>query len=383
MSRLLNYNLINNKIKKDNVVEKLALAAVASFKFSGNKSLKKLKKFFPSWSAVLKAKTTDLRLAGLEDNYITEFIKFQKNKEPEKIQEDIDKQQLQVITLDDDNYPAILQEIPSLPWVLFVKTNNWQFKFPALTVVGARKASHYGLQITKKLIEEINFPLTIISGLALGIDRAAHLAALNSQKNTMAILGSGLNPNIIYPPENRYLAQQIIAAGGQLISEFPPNMPPLKYNFPRRNRLLAAFSPATLVIEAGEKSGALITAHFALEFNREVLAVPGPIFNQHYIGSNRLIKEGAASILEATDILEILNLEDREKIEISNKYIPQNQPEALIINSLKKAESLNQVLTVDEITIKTGLDTSAVNSTLSILEIKKVVQSNDNGFFLN
>ncbi len=288
--------------------EKLALITLTSFPLFGPSSLKKINNFFPSWAKALEANYIDLKNIGLKEETIDQFIKFKKEKKTEKIIEIIDQENISLISQTDEDFPPLLKEIPTSPYLLYVRGRK-SFNHPLLTVVGSRRTSSYGLNITNQLIKQINQKINIVSGLAKGIDTAAHWAAIKSNKKTIAILGSGIDKKSIYPQENKFLAEKIIDSGGCLLSEFPPFTPPLKNHFPRRNRLLAGLSPATLVIEAGQKSGALITASLALDFNREVLAVPDNLFSSYSQGSNYLLKSGATVILKFEDIEEALNID--------------------------------------------------------------------------
>lgn len=215
---------------------------------------------------------------------------------------------MQTITLQDKNYPHLLKEIYDPPEKLYflgeLKTKE---KYP-LAVVGTRKVSSYGKQITRSLVKTLaQAGLTIISGLALGVDGLAHQAALDVGGRTIAVLGSGLN--VIYPSAHKRLFQKIVECNGVIISEYSSNARPSKWTFPARNRIVAGMSLGVLVIEAPKKSGALITARFALEQGREVFAVPGSVYNENSAGCHYLIKMGAKPVTKPEDILEAFNLE--------------------------------------------------------------------------
>jgi len=209
--------------------------------------------------------------------------------------------------------------------------------------------------------------LTIVSGLAIGIDALAHEKALEMGSNTIAVLGSGVDNQNIYPRSNYYLAQKIIERNGAVISEFPPGTPALPQHFPLRNRIVSGMCQASLIIEAKEKSGSLITAYSALDQNREVFAVPGNINNPNSKGPNNLIKKGAHSATCATDILDVLGIELLEKK--TNNPECFNENEKIILKHLSKTPtSINQLVYL------TKLDTKTINSTLSILELKTIVK---------
>lgn len=233
------------------------------------------------------------------------LLKFEINKFKERLS----TEKIGVINGNSSLYPLLLKETHSPPPFIFYKGNKNLFNCSensfCLAVVGSRKNTAYG----KRALENILGTLcklesvVIISGLARGIDTLAHETALSNNCPTIAVLGSGIFHNSVYPPENRKLSNDIVNKNGLVLSEFPPNSPPQKDNFPRRNRIIAGLSKATLVVEAAERSGALITARFALENNREVFAIPSNIFYPSAKGVNKLIQKGAYPIICAEDII--------------------------------------------------------------------------------
>lgn len=218
----------------------------------------------------------------------------------------LNKQLIKIILIEDKNYPKLLKEIDSPPFLLYVKGKLDCLNQPSLAVVGTRRPTEYGRRVVNKLVPEIAQKLIIVSGLARGIDAAAHRACLESCGKTVAVLGHGFDQ--IYPPENRFLSEAIVAAGGALVTEYPLNSPIDKNNFPLRNRIIAGLSLGTLVVEAGEKSGTKITAGFAADYGREVFCVPGSINSPASVGPAQLIQEGAKLVTKAEDIMEELNL---------------------------------------------------------------------------
>jgi len=300
---------------------------------------------------------------------IAENLIQQKNKiNPDLELEKFKKSQSKVVTILDKSYPKILKEIYAPPPLLYYLGNLDNTNF-SLAVVGSRKITEYGKQVTNKIVGKLSSAgMTIVSGLALGIDTLAHQTALEFKSKTIAVLGSGINK--IYPASNRWLAENIIKSNGLIISEFPLNMSPFKYNFPRRNRIISGLSLGTLIIEAKEKSGALITAKYALEQNREVFAVPGNIYKENCKGPNNLIKLGAKAITDANDILDALNLDQiKEKIAVQ-KIIPENETEKIILKIIKE-----EALHVDKITKCARLNISIINSALAIMEMKGMVKN--------
>lgn len=215
-----------------------------------------------------------------------------------------EKKKIRVVTFAEPSYPEVLREIESAPVVLYMKGEYKSEDRYAVAVVGSRKHTGYGESVARKFSAELALSgLTIVSGMARGIDTLAHVSALSAGGRTLAVLGSG--PDVTYPPENRKLAG-MVAESGAIVSEFPPGTMPLKENFPRRNRLISGLSLGVLVVEATASSGSLITANYALEQNREVFAVPGNITSENSGGTNRLIRQGAKPVLETNDILEEL-----------------------------------------------------------------------------
>ncbi|MDD3488252.1 MAG: DNA-processing protein DprA [Candidatus Pacebacteria bacterium] len=228
---------------------------------------------------------------------------LKKNINPFKEWQYLKEKQINFVLNKDKEFPLLLKEIPQAPFGFYIKGKIPE-KMPLIAVVGTRKISSYGKIVTEKIVQElIKYNFVIVSGLAYGIDTIAHQSALKNQGKTVAILGSGINN--IFPLTNQKLAEQI-TKNGALISEYSLNTYPLKPYFPWRNRIISGLCLATIIIEAPERSGALITARFALEQNREVFAIPGSILNENSVGSHNLIKQGAKLVSQIEDILEEL-----------------------------------------------------------------------------
>ena len=346
------------------------LAFSQFYKF-GPINFQRLKNYFPDIKSAYEGALKDYLQAGIEEKAAEEFIIFRHQLEPDKLLENLVKEKINVLTIDDQAYPQLLKQIYAPPFILYYRGQLETFMGYLLAVVGTRKFSHYGQQVTEKLVRELAFNnLTIVSGLALGIDALAHSAALEAGGKTIAVLGSGLDRQNIYPAQNRYLADKIEAGHGLIMSEYPLGTLPLKHHFPQRNRLISGLSAATLVIEAGEKSGALITAMHALEQNREVFAVPGSIYSPVSAGANRLIKMGAKPVTSAKDIIETLNLADAAAYIENKKVIPESAEEELLLGQLSY-----EPVHIDELKQLTKLDTSIINSTLTIMEMKGMVKN--------
>jgi len=284
---------------------------------------------------------------------------------------------LKILTQDDQDYPENLKNIPDPPIVLYVKGKlRAEDKF-SVAIVGSRRASFYGLSCAEKFALDLSHcGFTIISGMARGIDTYAHRGALKGGGRTIAVMGSGFNQ--IYPPENKELCDEI-SQNGAVISEFPMDTKPLRQNFPRRNRIISGLSLGVLVAEAAKNSGALITADFALEQNREVFALPGKVDSCTSFGTNELIKQGAKLVSCVDDILEGFNLCRQE----SNVYARQRDNlRVSACNSRESALEESKIydlisegsLQLDELVEKTNMDISRITDILLRLQMRKLIR---------
>lgn len=353
------------------------LIALSHFIKFGPARLKKIRKRFLSFESAFKAGLKELTEAGIEENIASEFISARFNINPDEIVAKMAGENISAVALGDELYPKILSEIYDPPQIIYYQGELASEEL-CLAVVGTRKFSPYGKRVVEKIVPELaQNNLTIVSGLALGIDALAHEATISAGGRTIAVLGSGLYQVNIYPSANRYLAAKILKSGGTIISEFPPNMPPLKFNFPQRNRIISGLSLGTLVIEAGEKSGALITASFALEQNREVFAIPGNIFSSVSVGANKLIKQGAKVVTSSFDIIDTLNLNQAFSFIESKKIIPESKEESVILDCLA-----SEPIHINDLVRLTNLDTSIINSTLVIMEMKGMVKNLGNMLYV-
>lgn len=276
---------------------------------------------------------------------------------------------MEIRNLTKDDFPSLLSEINDPP-----KSLRYEGELPILgnkllAVVGSRKYSSYGREICESIIKNLQgYPITIVSGLALGMDSIAHRAAISARLQTIAIPGSGLSRKVIHPQSHVGLADEIVQSGGGLLSEYSDDTKAALYTFPRRNRIMAGMCHATLVIEAESKSGTLITSRLATEYNRDVGAIPGPVNSPTSDGPHMLIRLGAALIRDYKDVLELLDLrtdlESRETetlVDLGNL----NDNERLFIDILG-----HSTMTRDELIRKAQLDTATSTATLSLLEIK-------------
>lgn len=347
------------------------LVALHSFPKFGPVRLKRIKNYFTSFEHAWRASLLELKQAGIEENIANEFISARVSIYPDDLIERINKENIKILTLDEKDYPRLLSEIYDPPPLLFYLGEIKASDDFTIAVVGSRRYSHYGQQVAEKIVFDLaKNNITIVSGLALGIDALAHNATLSANGRTIAVLGSGIDKYSIYPADNRYLAEKIKASGGLILSEFPLGTAPLKFNFPQRNRIISGLSRGTLVVEASAKSGSLITANFALEQNREVFAVPGNIFSENSGGANDLIKKGAKAVSSAKEILETLDLESITAYIKNKEIIPESSEEEKILSLLS-----HEPIHVDELIRLSALSVSQINSTLIIMEMKGMIKN--------
>ena len=284
----------------------------------------------------------------------------------------LDENKYSIRTIKISEFPESLKEIPQVPKELYIVGELPDPRdYYYLSVVGSRKYTNYGREATERIVKGLaGYPIVIVSGLATGIDGIAHRAALDAGLLTVAFPGSGLDKSVLYPRANLSLAREIVDAGGALVSEFEPNFRAAPWTFPQRNRIMAGISQGTLVIEAEEKSGTLITARLAVEYNKNVYAVPGSIFSATSRGVNNLLRQGATPVTSSKDILEELGFvernfsEDQTQLDLS-RYTPEEQ-EVLLL--------LDEPCTREEILATASAPTAQTLSTLTILEIKGVIR---------
>ena len=285
-----------------------------------------------------------------------------------------------VITAGSPMYPKSLQEIHSPPIVLYVWGELADRDQHAIGIIGARRTTHYGTESAKKLAYQLAYAgLTVISGLARGIDTAAHQGALAAKGRTVAVIGSGLLK--LYPPENAALAEKIHNGNGAVVSEFSMEIEPDRQTFPMRNRIIAGWSHGVLVVEAGLNSGALITASQALEQGRSVYAVPGHINAPSAMGSNRLIQQGAKLVMDAADILDDLQIllpDAKPSPQAAARPLPElSAEERRVYDAIQATETA-----IDQIAAKCDLPSSTVSSTLLRLELKRLVKQLPGKYFV-
>lgn len=316
-----------------------------------------------AWGAPIEA----LREAGLSEKVIGNMVELRSAINLDQVWEKLEANGITVLIQTDENYPRRLQEIEQPPPVLYMLGDLTSEDEWAVAVVGTRRVTAYGRQVAEDIAGTLaRNGITVISGLARGIDSIAHQAALHAGGRTIAVLGSGLDR--IYPPENRHLAEQI-AAHGALISDYSPGTPPEASNFPPRNRLISGLSLAVVIVEAGQTSGALITAAFAADQGREVFAVPGNISSPGSKGTNRLIRDGAQPLLHPEQVLEALELTMVAEQRTARVILPADAVEAQLFEALGR-----EPLHIDEIRSRTDLPIEKVTATLALMELKGMVR---------
>lgn len=322
---------------------------------------------FGSLRAAWDAPEAALHDAGLDRRSLDNLLKVRRSLDLDRTLGMVERAGASVLTWEDERYPAALRNIADAPPVLYVKGALTDADAWALAVVGTRKATAYGRAVTEQLVGVLaRSGLTIVSGLAKGIDAIAHRAALNAGGRSIAVLGSGVD--VIYPSDHRDLAQAIVNAGA-LISDYPIGTRPEATNFPPRNRIISGLGMGVLITEAGEGSGALITADYAVNQGRDVFAVPGNVLTPSSRGTNRLIQEGAKLVMDAEDILEELNLTMATQQAEVREAIPATAVEAKLLNLLS-----GEPVHIDDLCRLSALSIAEVSSNLTLMELKGLVR---------
>lgn len=334
----------------------------------GRTALFKLYRQFGSFTAPLQAPPQHWREAGLTENLCNKVPTENDRKFLETCHR-LESLQVRLISFWDDDYPSLLREIHDPPALLYLRG-----KLPVndcFAIVGSRRATSAGLVLTRELATTLaQHDVCIVSGLARGVDSAAHRGALDAKGSTIAVLGCGIDR--VYPPENSQLFHEIQQENA-IITEYPPETPPLAGHFPGRNRIISGLSRGVLIVEAAEKSGSLITGDFALEQGRELFAIPGALQNPNSRGTNRLLKEGAQLVTEAEDIVQLLwpNQPSRQKQGQYNNFTEQLDEPALSVFRLLGHEPRHS----DEIARECGLTPMELSAILLDLELRGGIQT--------
>ncbi|MBA7615550.1 hypothetical protein ES703_22831 [subsurface metagenome] len=333
----------------------------------GRARFSQLEQHFGDMERAWQASAAELGEAGLDKRTVQAIMARRLKISLDAEMERLERYKVTVLTWKDKAYPSRLKEIYDLPPVLYVRGGFAAQDEWSLAVVGTRRPTYYGREVTEQIAGDLaRNGVTIVSGLARGIDATAHRAALDAGGRTIAVFGCGLD--VVYPSEHAKLAREIMQRGA-LVSEFPLGTRPKAENFPRRNRIMSGLSLGVLVVEAGQGSGALITAGLALEQNREVFAVPGSVLSHQSGGTNRLIQEGAKLVLGCYDILEEFNLTMAAQQLEMKEILPATDTESVLLSCLSPEPTH-----IDEVGRKCGLPISLVSSTLAMMELKGAVK---------
>lgn len=322
---------------------------------------------YGSAEAAWHASPDGLAAAGLDQRSLNNLVRARQEIDLDEEWSRVNNAGVRVLTWEDEDYPSNLSSLESRPPLLYVRGQLREEDVWSVAIVGTRRASMYGREVAGQLASELaRAGVTVVSGLALGIDTIAHRAALDAGHRTIAVLGSGVDQ--IYPPENRGLAARI-AESGAIISEYPLGTRPEANNFPPRNRVISGLSKAVAIVEAPRRSGALITARFAAEQGRDVFAVPGNILNPGSAGCNELIQNGAMPLLRPQDVLDQLNLEHQVEVYHQQRLIPADPLEAQLLEQLS-----TEPTHVDDIVRNSTMSSPQVASLLTMLELKGMVR---------
>ncbi len=367
--------------------EKKYWLGFSAFPGIGPLRFKLLLNYFGSANKAWEAERKDLLGIGLGTRLTEKFCQFRNSFSFDKYLENLSRKNIQIMTLADKNYPHLLSQISDAPFVLYIRGKlDWDCS-NAIGVVGTRKVTNYGTSVTRKLVEGlVDNGITIVSGLAYGVDAVAHETAVAMNGKTIAVLGCGVD--IVHPVSNSTLYWTIIKKNlGCIISEFPPGMIAEKGLFPARNRIISGLSLGVVVTEGASDSGALITARYAAEQGREVFAVPGPITSQMSLGPTILLKQGAKMVTEVSDILEELNIRNKpiDPASPAGRQL-SDKPISEIIKNLTNEERKifellqNECKHFDELVKKTGFISSKLGSLLTIMEMKKIIVKSNEGY---
>ena len=351
----------------------------------GPRAATKLLERFGSADAVFHGRRTELESLRMKPHTIESILKREFHEKAETELERVKALGGDILILDDGSYPAMLREIDDPPPVLYVK-GDWQacFDQPGVGVIGSRMCSTYGVNASEMLSRDLaSRGITIVSGLARGIDTAAHRGAIAGKGKTIGVIGTGIDT--VYPKENNRLVQEILDSGGCIVSQFPLGTPPLAENFPYRNRIISGLSLGVLIVEASERSGSLITARLAMEQNREVMAVPGNITSGNSFGTNYLIKSGAKLVQQWQDVVAELPSEIAAailppKIEKQKAEDASRQPELIPADMNENERKIWSILNPDEpvhidiLLEQSGLSFGDLNTALVSLDIRDLIR---------
>lgn len=357
--------------------ERLGWLALCWFDGFGNRTIEKLQRIFgDDGQAALNVTENKLAEFGHTKKVIARFLEFRRSTNPHNLVRRLELFRISFVLSTDAVYPPLLAQMNDPPAALFLRGSMLNVPQDTIAVVGTRNPTPYGQTVTRSLCHDlVHAGFSIVSGLALGIDAAAHTATLDENGYTIAVLGSGIDDPHIYPRHHVGLAQTILERGGSLISELPPGSEAFRHHFPMRNRIIAGLCRATIVVEAAESSGSLLTANLALQYNRDVFAVPGPITSFLSRGTNRLLKQGAIPCTDINDILEALGQSapttDAEPISLP-ELTPQEQ---------RIFDALPSPRHVDDLFRDLEMNLSSMMRLLTDLELRGIIEERPGNFY--
>ena len=348
--------------------------AISRVPYIGPARIERLLQTFGSLSTAWSAPVEELRVA-LESRALTELLAARSRIDPVVELDRLGRLGIRAVYPGHPSYPPLLAEISGRPSLLYVRGELVARDDTAVAIVGTRRATPYGRQAAERIAAELaEAGVTVVSGLARGVDAAAHRAAVDVGGRTIAVLGSG--PDVIYPAEHRRLAEQILESGA-ILSEFPPGAKPDAQNFPARNRIVSGMTLGTLIVEAPARSGALITASFAADQGREVFVVPGSIFAESAEGTNALLRDGARLVRNGIDILEDLGLGVGRNPVATQSQIPLEENELRLYDALR-----NEARHIDELAEEAGLPVAAASALLLTMELKGLVRNHGAQYYV-
>jgi len=357
------------------MTEKDYLIALSTFVAFGPQRLKLLISYFKKPSKIWNASKSDLLETGMSAKTVENFISHRDNFELDDYFKKLENLNIKTFTLFEDNYPTNLKEITDAPFVLYVRGKLEKSDSRSVAIVGTRMMTSYGKEVTNKFATQLaNFGITVVSGLALGVDAEAQRSALAAGGRTISMLASGLD--IISPYTNKALALEFIKKNGAVISEYPLGYPPHPYDFPVRDRLISGMAKAVVVIEGRMKSGTFYTVKAAADQGRPVFAVPGPITSPVSEGPNYLIQNGAKLVTKVSEVLEELNMQTMVNPQLVEKVMPDTKEQAKILAILDR-----EPLHLDELVRISGLQTNEISATLTIMEMKGMVKNLGQGMY--
>ncbi len=356
--------------------ELASLFCLHSLERIGNRTLWKIKSRFGSFQNCLDASRQDLQASFLTEDIVNRIMIARQNTDKQQMLKEFLGSGARLSCIEDDDYPSWLGKTHDPPYLLYYRGDLGSLNELCIAIVGSRRASTYGKTQSRRFGRELaNKGITVISGMARGIDTEAHLGALEAGGKTAAVLGSGLD--VIYPPENKQLFNEI-SEHGVVLTELPPHTHPEPGNFPMRNRVIAGLSRGVLVVEAQQRSGALITVDFALEQGRDVFAIPGQINNKNSEGTNNLIKQGACMVTEINDILTEYGLVNDENKTVQQGELFDASSEERLIFDLLSTDSEH----FDDLVYKSKLTIGELSTCLLQMELKGIIKALPGNYYV-